>query len=1031
MSSIYLTRVRISNFRTYGPSFQLDLPPGPGVLVLNGMNGLGKTGFFEAIEWALTGTVQRLKTRLRPNMQLDRRLTREAAGVAAGTHEVELTFNEGTVLRRNATEAPTPASLVELLRRPDWKPAIHDAGAYLRLTHFLPQSSRERYLEHGEDEQWQLLKGPAGVERLEKFRALLNDRKALAAFAARIEHLELVRENSKRALEDWTARLQQREALRTGVLASGACSPERAMEIVEQIRQQIAALEDTPVPADRGGMEVAQRLVALRRTLSARRTRVVEALQKMEAAQKTVTDWEALVARRAAVRERQGVIEASLPVKLAAAQTAVALFNDKRAQLTRAEGVVQEASRRAENLRFISNALRTLAEEIIPALQAGRERLATISGQEIELSERTRLHMESRAARENIERQIREARQIQAALVPSAARLVAALEARAAAERAMASREAALEEARLASGTEADAVRNVAITTETVARLQARFDAAQAAADIIGQAVAEIARHLHEEDTRCPVCEHLYAPGELRARALTAVTRLAPGFGDLTKELDSARQAVAAANQTLTEARRLSGLAGEKLGAITRAQEEAAIQKSALENDPLLPLTEMGALTPWLEARRAELSERVGRLSAELAARPPSSELDHESQSLRDARETLARERVQASTNVQSLESRRDDCESIIGARLPSVAPLGRQDLAGLTTARDQSLRQVAEHNLLAGTLNAELQPLEAAMHTEQESVRASQTDQKNASDELQKIERSTTGLVADWRRGGLTGEPDRETLSQHQSNLLELQSQYNSLLERQRATAEELLAWQRHEQLQRLEAEMRAAADHDGGGDGARHQDYLARVFRDADAAVSRAHAAAQQATEISGRLQASAEAFSAAALAPLSGQISAFSRLVSPFGYQFHVRARHAPTQVRAELTISDHNRTARNRAPREHDPALWLSEGQASALGLCVLLGASTTYRWARWPALLLDDPLQNTDVIHAAAFVDIVRGLMKDSKYQIFLSTHDGQEADFLIRRCSQLGLPVTRMDLLGLTPEGVRYKIKVE
>ena len=1031
MSGIYLTRVRISNFRTYGPGFQLDLPPGPGILVLNGMNGLGKTAFFEAIEWALTGTVQRLRTRLRPNMQLDRRLTREAADVASGTHEVELTFNEGTVLRRNATESPSSASLVELLRQPDWKPAIHDVGTYLRLTHFLPQSSRERYLEHDEDEQWQLLKGPAGVERLEKFRALLNDRKALAAFTARIEHLELVRENSKRAFEDWTLRLQQREALRAGVLASGACSPERAIEVVEQIRQQIATLEDAPAPADPGGSEAAQRLVALRRTLDSRRTHVVEALQRIPTAEKTVTDWEALVSRRGAVLERQRVIEASLPVKLAAAETAIASFNEKRDQLTLTESMAQEASRRAENLRLILNALRALSEEITPALQSARENLATISGRENELSERMRLHVESRATRENIERQIRETRQTQASLAPSAARLVAALETRTAAERAVASREAALEEARIASEKEADAVRNVATTTENVAQLQARFDAEQAAADIISKAVAEIAGHLHEEDTCCPVCEHLYAPGELRARARAAVRRLAPGFGDLTEKLDTARQAVATANGALLEARRLSGFAAEKLGAITRAQEEAATRKSALENDPVFPLIEIGALTTWLEARQNELSELADRLSVELAAPPSSSELDRESQSLRDAGERLARERAQSATTLHSLESQRDDYEAILGAHLPLIAPLDRHDVAGLAVARDQAMRQIAEHTLLAGTLKAELQPLEAAVRTNQESYRASQNDQKNALDELQTIERLATGLIADWRRCGLAGEPDRETLSKHRSDWLELQSQYDGMLERQRVIAEELLAWQQHEQLRRLEGDLRSAVERDGEADEASHQDRLEKSIQEADAALSRAQAAAQQAAEISQELQVSAETFSTTALAPLSNQISAFSRLVSPFGYQFHVRARHAATQVRAELAISDHNRATGNRAPREHDPAMWLSEGQASALGLCVLLGASTAYRWARWPALLLDDPLQNTDLIHAAAFVNIIRGLMKDSSYQIFVSTHDGQEADFLIRRCTQLGLPVTRMDFLGLTPEGVRYKTKVE
>ncbi len=1031
MSEAYLTRVRISNFRTYGPGFQIDLPAGPGILVLNGMNGLGKTAFFEAIEWALTGSVQRLKGRLRANMQLDRRLTREAPGVAPGTHEVELTFSEGTVLRRNAVESPTSANLAGFLRRPEWKQPIRDVGTYLRLTHFLPQSSRERYLEHDEDEQWQLLKGPTGVERLEKFRALLNDRKALAAFAARIEHLQVVQENAKRVLADWASRLQQREALRAGVTASGACSPEQAMEFVEQMQGQLATLDEGGAPPTFGGTDAMQRLIGLQRALEIRRGQTAEMLQRLSTVEETLAEWEGLLTRRTAAQERQGVIEASLPTKLAAAETATAAVKDKRERVTRTESTVQESTRRAESLRLILNALRTLSEEIAPALQATQATLASASSRETQLAERMNLHAEERAVRENLQRSVREIRQTQASLEPSAARLTAALAARVAAEGALLSQGAVSEEVRLTRGAEAGAAQKIVATTEEVTRIQARLEAAQAVSDVIAKAVAEIAGHLHEQDTRCPVCEQVYSPGELRAKALAAAAHLTPGLEDLPAQLDLARGALTSANEALVEAQRVSGLAVEKLTAIVYAQEQAASQKLAVENDSFFPLMELDALTGWLEARRTELSERAAQLSTQFAALRPQEEFDRESQDLSTVRGQLAREKARSTANSQLLEGRRDECEAVLGVHLPLVLPLSRQDVTGLTAARNEAVRQIAELNLLAETLKAELRPLEDVGRAAQDDLRTSQVDQKNAADELQRISRASTRLVTSWRQTQLDGEPNRETLAQRRGGLLELRSRYESMLERQRVTAGGLLAWQRHEQLRRLEQEMRAAMESGGDADETRLQTRLEDSLRGAEAAVGRAQAASRRAAEISQRLQVSAETFSTAALAPLSDQISAFSRLVSPFGYQFHVRARHAPTQVRAELAISDPTRNAGRRGTKEHDPAMWLSEGQASALGLCVLLGASTAYRWARWPALLLDDPLQNTDLIHAAAFVDIIRGLMKDSGYQMFVSTHDGQEADFLIRRCAQLDLPITRMDLLGLTPDGLRYKVRTE
>jgi recombinational DNA repair ATPase RecF len=39
---LFLRRVELSNFRTYGENFALDMVPGPGIVLLTGSNGLGK-----------------------------------------------------------------------------------------------------------------------------------------------------------------------------------------------------------------------------------------------------------------------------------------------------------------------------------------------------------------------------------------------------------------------------------------------------------------------------------------------------------------------------------------------------------------------------------------------------------------------------------------------------------------------------------------------------------------------------------------------------------------------------------------------------------------------------------------------------------------------------------------------------------------------------------------------------------------------------------------------------------------------------
>ena len=51
----YLRRVRVQGFRGIGRAATLEFPPGPGLTVIVGRNGSGKSSFAEAVEAALTG----------------------------------------------------------------------------------------------------------------------------------------------------------------------------------------------------------------------------------------------------------------------------------------------------------------------------------------------------------------------------------------------------------------------------------------------------------------------------------------------------------------------------------------------------------------------------------------------------------------------------------------------------------------------------------------------------------------------------------------------------------------------------------------------------------------------------------------------------------------------------------------------------------------------------------------------------------------------------------------------------------------
>ena len=68
--------------------------------------------------------------------------------------------------------------------------------------------------------------------------------------------------------------------------------------------------------------------------------------------------------------------------------------------------------------------------------------------------------------------------------------------------------------------------------------------------------------------------------------------------------------------------------------------------------------------------------------------------------------------------------------------------------------------------------------------------------------------------------------------------------------------------------------------------------------------------------------------------------------------------------------------------------------------------------------------LDDPLQHNDVIHAAAFVDVMRNMVELQDYQLIMSTHKLDEGEFISRKFDAAGLPCTVVELVGASKEGV-------
>ena len=164
-----LTRLEVTGFRGIGPKATLELPPGPGLTLVTGRNGSGKSSFAEALEVLLTGAVRRLDSRPKDWKEGWRNLHGSGAADVRATFAVE--GQRPTVIARQ-----WPVGAVELSA--STTQGLEDLGWTTALqTHrpFLAHTELGALLESGPSRAYDSLKAILGLDELTIALQLLAD----------------------------------------------------------------------------------------------------------------------------------------------------------------------------------------------------------------------------------------------------------------------------------------------------------------------------------------------------------------------------------------------------------------------------------------------------------------------------------------------------------------------------------------------------------------------------------------------------------------------------------------------------------------------------------------------------------------------------------------------------------------------------------------------------------------------------------------------------------------------------------------
>lgn len=1006
MSETFLREVHIKDFRTFG-EFTLPVPPGPGLTLLVGTNGLGKSSFFDGIEWCLTGTIRRFQDYI-GRLKEEEYLTRRDA--QSGTHRVRLTFSEGEPLVRALREHPAPSALLALLKDPSWT-EIKDIGAYLGFTHFLGQASQQRFTSRNHADQWQALKGPSGIERLESIRTALRGRATTLAFNRRLEREGSAIDTATRALAEWQSNIAKLAELQARGAAAGAES-ESALD------ERLSSIERALPVASRMQKGLAERIKAARAAVEAEQQQAAQARASLaglreilgrfaQASALADSDGRRLNAAADAVamattQVSSAMLAASSAETAAAAQVEVVARTEAghsealRVRTMVAEFGVVNAERQAAHAdevtlraeRETRQADVTLAQTALSRAQAAQATLTRLDG------EQARLQLWSGRAAALQAQEGEAQRQRKAADAASAA----GDQARSQLPRL----QRALDDARVA-----EAAADARLTVR-------RRDASQ-----LAELLSGLATHIGHDDTNCPVCATAFPVGELQTRARNALAAQDAQLADDVRVLDVLRDQSKVAAQALTQAQSAINAAvaatksAEAAEAATARERAAILEGLGVSADVDLESLIAERLTEAARARAQHIRDAGGSPADVSSAQKLLDTLSVALASLDERIAAAVQRRTRCETALHEIEEGLDRHPKPWSIEAAEAALEAQRKLLEVARA---SLEDLAAKR--AAATNAEAAARERLSAAEAERARIVAA--------IGEAGAARAVAVEGWRRAGMDGEPSSQAIESREAALGERAKALAAHLEEVNALARSYEALLAQHEWRTLRASM-----DEQGGDGAAdnatpHAQKLQAALTAARAALQLTTATRDAVVAYGDQLKTAAESFSTRFLLPLNDLIDGFNRaLLSTPGETVQFNAEHTVerTALAMQLRYADPIENAQYRTALP--PQLVLSEGQMAANGFSILCAASTAYRWSRWRALLLDDPLQHNDIIHAAAFVDVMRNLVELEGYQLLMSSHKRDEGEFIARKFDAAGLPCTVVELVGASKNGVR------
>lgn len=998
---LYLKRFSAHDFRCLG-RVDLSFEARPGVVILVGQNGLGKTTWFEAVELALTGKVSRWED-IHQRTGLDVYAAIARAGSTTNKPAVQLYFHD-QIATTSVAWPPSGLrsnSIVNLLCEDPsaWQLTHQNLRDFLRATHIFPQAASLRLLHLSPQDRWkQILQQICGFEQVTRLSENTRPEKLAELSNEVARRLEQGKERRSR-MDRWARDLSELRAGEATRIEQGVNLPPQDAHAA-LIPLGISG-EWAPQNTRSDGEQLVRHIDQQLGLCAEEQHRLSIRLQQLDGLRAVPQAWEGALAELRALEELSLRQQQAIVVAAQQVEASHAAIHEAEAQL---QAHAAHRSALQDRLRDIAQiaGLQAGEQALHAELEAARAAAAQAQAARKELKEGLRKIRDQLEVRKKWEKRKKELDQRKAILQETRKQFHRLEDAEAELldiERQITRLEQGCAEARAALPPAEAALQ--AAGAHHRATQQAK-DRLQTELSDIEQAITQVIGHVHPETRDCPVCQARYpADGELLHRIRGAIERSSPRLAEAEDAIRAASAQVRARTeqraQLFSELRRQEqALAQEQALRATLLQEIQTLRTRDLLSDPDHAEDALRAAEKQLATAMARLMDEDEELQSGAALEKTEEEVEA---SIRDVEREEDEAHRRSEGVLARLAERRAERQRLMQAlHVPSMDEVEaiKEELHAAFLRADEiwsAAKKVVADAMKRHDDSLAAQPaLEAALARTTASIDATG--------------RAQAERQARWTEAGLAQHPDVGHLEAEIGRYTQEIAQQQTLQMELIALRRRLQAWLDDDTQRSRRAAM---AEEAGGDDDASLDAYGAKLAADLEQARN-AYLTARRARQLTEELSQIAERKKQSLYAALQASLDTPLRALLPL---LLVESRFmdlAPT-IEGDRRIGT---TVAIKTHQEEDVDLLASEGQTSGLGFAVQLATALAFPWSRWRALLLDDPLQYSDIIHTSNLLEVLRLLVTQHHFQIFLSTHDSNLADYAMRKFKNANIYATQM-----------------